>query len=459
MPTLLICTPTFTPVGGIETWIDRLCRATAGSNWRAVVGLVRGSSGHRPEKWIDEHPGLDTIEIDGRGMPAEGRIRAVARAIKKVRSDIALPVNLPDGCEAICRLKSQGHTVRYLMTMGGNLPSQIADMRRYRNFIDLLACPGALTTRLAVDWAGLPPQRVRHIPNGAEPATAKRVPRRPGEPIRLGYVGRFSQRDKRVLDLIGLCRHLGELGVDYRLDVVGSGGCEDQLRRGLAEVASEQAVRFRGSMTVDALYRDVYPQLDGLLLFSSSESFGIVLVEAMMNGVVPISSRFVGHRSERLVEEEQTALLFDVGDTAAAARQCERLAQDRDLWQRLSTAGRERMTANYTWERSIARWIQAFEAALAVEPAVGQLPARLNGLAGRLDRLGAPPALTDLFRRVRRKLLGVPRGMIGGEEWPMVNTDYDRTYLEGIERVIEQLDREAQSLNLTQPIAKGNAAQ
>ncbi len=443
---ILFCSQTYTPIGGVETWLDTLCRSLAEKRWQPIVALVRGSEAHRPETWKEAHPGLRTTEIDGRGLNAVGRIRAIERCIRRVKPDIFVPVGVVDAYDAICHLKLKGSSTRLVMTIHGNTPSLIADMARYQNFADLVVCPGALTCRLATQWVRVPEERVRHVPNGVFSPRVEHRPRKAGQPIRLGYVGRLVQRDKRVLDLISFCQKLETKQTSYSLDIVGAGESEDELKRGLIERVGQGTVRFHGPLSLDEIYTRIYPQLDCLLLFSPQESFGMALVEAMAHGVVPVSTAFVGQRTEGFLSPQENCLLFEVGDTGAAAANVKWLQARSEVWSQLSRQAKASVRS-YDWGSSTTKWSQLFESLFSAEPVAGQsAPQRPLGPDGKLDRAGLPPLLIDALRYLRRQIVGLPPLMIGGEEWPFINKDHSPQVLEQISQFSQRLDRESPEL-------------
>ena len=376
---------------------------------------------HDPQKFRAFHPELETIEIDGRGLTSEGRIRALTRCLRKVKPVIALPMSLVEANQAVSRCKVSGQDVRLMIHAQGNLPPMLADLRYFHPVIDHVVCPGRLTQAVLQSWAGFSAGRLSHIPNGAACAQHKHRDNRSG-PLRLGFVGRFSQLDKRVLDMIGLVRQLKEKNVPFSLRIVGQGGEESTLRSALEEYPE---VTFCGAMSQDMLYRDFYPLIDVLVLFSASEAFGIVLAEAMMNGVVPVTSQFIGFFAEKLVIEEGTGLSFPVGDVEQAANQIRRLYVNPELRMRLSEQGRQHAESNYRWDSSLKRWEECFRRVVDLTPlrADGTTESQWPDSPGRLDRLGVPAAVTDVFRRIRRKLIG-PAVPGGGTEWPLHNIHY-----------------------------------
>jgi len=429
------------PFGGVETWLDRICGHLSGHGFSPVVGLVRGLRGNRPERYRAHHPDLDVVEIDGRGMNREGRVRALQRGIRKVAPAIVLPLGIVEANAAVIRSKLAGQEVRLLGCAQGNLPPMLADLRLYRDWFDGVVCPGRLTRRMLVEWAGFDPERVLNIANGADLPVVERLPERSDGVLRLGYVGRLSQPDKRVLDLVPLCHELTRRGVAFELLVAGDGPARADLEAGLAGFGSR--VRLLGAKDHESLYREVFPALDVLVLTSASEAFGIVLVEAMMHGVVPVSSRYHGFHSEGLVREGETGLSFEVGDMAAAALAVQSLQAEPERLEALR-AGAKRHGAEYTWQKSLSQWEQALRA-LACAPVVhaGSAPPPLPGEGtGRLERLGLPAGAIDMLRRLRRATLG-PAVPPGGEEWPLFHRVHTADELDAIREALVRIDAAA----------------
>lgn len=437
MTRILFFMHTVSPIGGVETWLDRVCQHLTGRGFEPVVGLARGQKANSPERYRQHHPNLDAIEIDGRGLNREGRIRALMRGIDKVKPSIVMPLGIVDANDAVLRSKLAGRDVRLLGRAQGNLPPMLADLRLYRDAFDGVVCPGRLTRRMLVEWGGFAPERVLNISNGADAPVTNRLPRRQDGVLRLGYVGRLSQPDKRVLDLVPLCDELDRLGIPFQLDVAGDGPARDELAAGVARFGAR--VRLLGTKSREVLYREVYPALDVLVMTSASEAFGIVLVEAMMHGVVPVSSRYHGFHSEGLVREGETGVSFDVGDMAAAARLVQHLqahpGELDDLSARASAHG-----ASYTWTKSMARWELALRDLAAAPAIVARMPTGLpTHKPGRLDRLGVPAGAVDGLRRLRRAVLG-PAVAAGGIEWPLYNHHHSSAELESIREALLRID-------------------
>jgi glycosyltransferase involved in cell wall biosynthesis len=434
--TVLFCSQTASAIGGVEEWLDRLCAGLDPSKWQARVALVRGSKVHDPDGFRAAHPSLDTVEIDGRGLPQEGRIRAVMRCVEAVRPHIFVPLVVADAHIAAARLRARDAHARYLLTLHGHTPPQLIHARELLPFVDLAVGPGRLTATL-LQRLGMPADRVRYIPNGARPATTVRRERSPGTPLRIGYVGRLTSGDKRAQDLVPIARGLQSLGVEFRLVIVGDG----PERKRIADELVGAPVQFLGPVSHDRLYAEIYPELDVLVLCSRSESFGIVLVEAMQHGVVPVCSDYLGRSSEGLVRQGENGLVFPVGDAARAAELLSRLAADEAERQRLSVAAQAGVSGRYGWPDCVGAWQAALDECMSLPARTVPGPDSAEAsVAFRGENATLPAGVLDAVRRVRRAVLGVPTAMHGGEEWPWVPLKRAPGELEAMQRLCEELD-------------------
>ena len=95
------------------------------------------------------------------------------------------------------------------------------------------------------------------------------------------YVGRLEMTEKRVDRLIEVWRRMADRFPNWRLDIVGDGSA----RKNLEELAGNlPRVTFHGFQKPEGFYA----KAKILLLTSDFEGFGLVLVEAMIAGCVPM---------------------------------------------------------------------------------------------------------------------------------------------------------------------------
>jgi len=437
---ILFFMATSSSVGGVETWLDRFCERWAGSEFEVIVGLVRGSESHSPRRFRDFHPHLQVVEVDGAGLDCHGRVLALMRCIRSVRPDMVFPMGVVEAFEATIRCQQAGATVKLMARTQGNLPAMLADLRAYRNWVQMVICPGRLAMDMLVHWGGFQSERMRHVPNGSDRPVHFRVLPERSAPLRLGYVGRMTQGDKRSTDLIRFHQALTATETPFTLDIVGDGPCFQQIQ---SAIGNADNVTLHGALAHAEVYERVFPRLDVMMLFSTSESFGIVIPEAMMHGVVPVTSEFIGVYSERLNLHGETGLTFSVGDMQMAAQQIMKLHLDRALLKKLSTNGMKH-AQRFTWEACLDGWGQALREAVAESPVKSPQPfiELSRPTPSRLTRLGMPSTVVDLLRRLRRLFFGtaVPPG---GEEWPLFRRHYSEEELREIEMITRRIDQRA----------------
>ena len=126
---------------------------------------------------------------------------------------------------------------------------------------------------------------------------------------------------QRVGDILIACKSLSDRGYDIRVSVVGSGVLLGELKKLAKELGL--ASTFHSFVNQDNL-REHYLSTDLLVLGSESESWGLVVNEAMQCGLPVVVSDACGC-SEDLVTE-YTGEVFRVGDVKALANAIERVA-------------------------------------------------------------------------------------------------------------------------------------
>jgi hypothetical protein len=374
---------------------------------------------------------LDCVDFDGRDGTRLGRSRGIARVVRKLEPDVVLVARLFDAYAAVCDLKRRGREIRLATTVQAYEPEYLADLAAYAPFIDLCVTSGRLIVEAIKRFADIPLERVCSIPGGARsPLRAKSKPVH--ETLRLGYVGRLDAEQKRVLDLVAVLRLLRDAGVLFHCTIAGAGPAQELLRQALREAGVEGQVTFRGWLSVEELYRDVYPNLDVLLHFAAWEGITIAPREAMAHGVVPVVSKFVGCLAEGHFRHGENALLFDVGDVGGAAWHVSALARDRQALARLADGAMRSETGIYSEEGALDAWAAALTACLE-NPLRRQekLPALPFPPPGRLERYGVPPQLASFLRRASGRR---PRHHDPGSEWPHWSGLWSKQCLEQIRR-------------------------
>jgi glycosyltransferase involved in cell wall biosynthesis len=396
---LFVGTPSYSLHGGVERILESLARHLPPRGFEVTIGLAHGARFHDPARFRKAFPEMHTVDVDGRSGTTYGRRRALRRAIETVDPDVVLMARMFDVYPVASALKLHGHRLRLAVTIQAYESDYFCDLVRYAPFVDTCITSGE---RIASAVCALTDVPATSIPGGVAPATRTRTAH--AGPLRLGYVGRVEQVQKRILDLPLLAAELERRGIPFTMDVAGEGTMMDELRTRLPNAS------YHGWVSTSDLYERIYPELDVLVHFAEWEGLTIAPREAMVHGVVPVVSRFIG--AEDFVDEVN-ALTFDVGDISAAADAITRLDRDRGLLERLSRAARESQTGIRSEQGAIDAWAAAFREAVAQPPRLGTSLPRESRDSGFLTRAGVPDALSEVVRRIRKREHGDP-----GSEWP-----------------------------------------
>ncbi len=189
--------------------------------------------------------------------------------------------------------------------------------------------------------------RVRAIPWGADPPVSAPAPaRRPGGELNVLFVGQMRPY-KGVETLLAAAAGQAWL----KLTLVGDGAELGRYRR-LAERLPAANARFTGRLP-DAELHHQYGIADVVVLPSVTlaEAFGLVLIEGMAAGCVPVASDLPGVRDIA----SPTGLVVPAGDADALRAALRGLARDTARLERLQRASRLAAQA-LTWDRCVTSY-------------------------------------------------------------------------------------------------------
>jgi len=179
----------------------------------------------------------------------------------------------------------------------------------------------------------------RVIPTGIDP-TKYQNPERVNPPVTITYVGRLESV-KGVDDFLAAAAPLTADYPNLKVQVAGRYEEGNPLVR-----QYEKQVHFLG-------LRDDVPQIlattDIFALASYSEGLSNAIMEAMASGCAPVVSDVGGNRF--LIQNGISGFLFPAGDREALHSHLKRLIEDPAKRQSIGKAARERIDAEFSWEK------------------------------------------------------------------------------------------------------------
>lgn len=185
------------------------------------------------------------------------------------------------------------------------------------------------------------------------------------------FVGRFIAVKNLPLLLEGYARYVAATGPSARrLCLVGDGPLDAQLREQAAQLGIAHLVEFAGFASSAEVARRLAKAL-ALVLPSYSETWGLVLNEAMILGIPQIVSEQCGAR-DTLLRNLISGVAFEAGSSESLAAALSHVAGDEARWRAMAHANLER-----SWLADVAVFADSVEALVDRQPGgTGGSPAR-----------------------------------------------------------------------------------
>lgn len=210
----------------------------------------------------------------------------------------------------------------------------------------------------AVIDLGISSDSVQVIPNGVDtthfipPTNTKR------DKVIL-YVGTLIER-KGLKYLFTAVPKVLRTFPDYRLVLVGDGPQNASLHQLAKDLGILEQVSFVGFQPPDQI-RTWMQRAQALVLPSTEEGMGVVLLEAMACGTPIIGSRVDGIQD---VISPDVGLLVPPADSSALTEAIQTLLSDRRKWRDMSHHARVRAVTHYDWDQIATRFVALYKSLL-----------------------------------------------------------------------------------------------
>jgi len=246
----------------------------------------------------------------------------------------------------------------------------------YEHAAGLLACGPSVVDEIEAEYGlSLRDGRLGLVPHGLPDRAPLPGPVGPGphDGITILYVGRLEAR--KGIDVLLECA--GDLlGRHPEVTIVIAG--DDTLRtpsgrtfrtefEGSAPPSLAARVQFLGPVD-DVALSALYAGCDVLVVPSRFESFGLMLLEAMMFAK-PVVAAAVGGMAE-IVLDGESGLLVPPGDAGALAEALGRLIESAELRRRFGEVGRHRYEELYSQAAMVEGAVTFYRSLLAATPAL-----------------------------------------------------------------------------------------
>ncbi len=200
------------------------------------------------------------------------------------------------------------------------LLSKYRAFTRFRNGRYYLLCSGAYTASdfdiirafpgKKMRWGYFPP--LKTYEEGEPERTKQLAASEKGGSVILTWAGRFMDVKHPEL-VLALARNLKERGIDFHLNMIGSGGKEEEYRAFVQQEGLTEKVTFHGFLSPEEVRRIM--EQSRIFIFTSDhgEGWGAVLNEAMNSGCAVIAGSEAGG-VPALIRHGENGLIYNGTD-------------------------------------------------------------------------------------------------------------------------------------------------
>jgi hypothetical protein len=340
---------------------------------------------------------IPVLCLDQRRMIFEDRLKIILQNLTRFQPTVAVSTLGAISFEVL-RYLPRG-ILRVGMAQSHD-PNVYEMMRHYTPWMDLAAM---VSQAMKQEAAGMPEFArvpVACLPYGVSMCQDTELPARDfTRPLRILYLGRLSQEQKRVRLFPEILREIRDRGMPFHWTIAGSGEERGFLETNLKTSSPTQTISFAGPVS----YADVPAMLkqhDIYLLASDYEGLPLSLLEAMGYGLVPVVSDLKSGIGD--VVNKNAGLLVPVNDVSGYARALIHLHEHRAELAAKSAAARARVQQEFSAAAMTNRWLAAFP---STNPVIEPWPRRwrIHGVltAGNSLRFSRP---ARILRRLAMRM-------------------------------------------------------
>jgi glycosyltransferase involved in cell wall biosynthesis len=233
-------------------------------------------------------------------------------------------------------------------------------LKHYSRFVNRSVGVSSEICGMFESYCGVTREKIDWIPYGVTPGPTVRLNDSVGT-LKIVYVGRLAEPDKKVSDLIKIVQRLRTTDLDYSLNVIGDGPVMPLFQKELADEIGTGRVCMSGWLAKPTVLQCLRESSVSLLV-SESEGFPIALVEAMANGCCPIVTD-IESGNKQLVQDGVNGFVVPVGDIGAFVDRIKFLASDRERLSEMRVKAWE-TGKEYSVDRMVSNYISCFEGAI-----------------------------------------------------------------------------------------------
>ena len=336
-------------VGGSTTW---LCDLAGELLKRGMAVRVFSLKENHPLAAEYRERGIEVVVQNDRRLIYEERLLATLEAVSDFQPTVVVGWTGAPAYEAL-RYVPQG--IQRIGVLHSDFPPVYEAAKPYEPSMDQIAVLSPRMVEASLASFQCPPDKIRLIRLGVEiPEAAGHRDRDDAEPLRILYLGRVQQEQKRVLLFPEILRHLSATSMPFVWTIAGDGSERAQLEELMISKNPAQVVRVIGGVAYSKIHA-LLQEHDIFLLASDYEGLSHTLLEAMGQGLVPVVSDIPSGMRE--VVDGTTGVLVDVNDVPGYARAMHWLHSHRPEMAVMSQAAAQRVRDQFSIQVMTDQWL------------------------------------------------------------------------------------------------------
>jgi glycosyltransferase involved in cell wall biosynthesis len=352
------------PLGGSTTF---LCNLAGEFVRRDIPTQILSFQKENPLASDFQRLGISVFCQDEKSNIYEDRMLAILRQLAEFKPSAVL-ANL--GSESFETLRYLPKSVYRIGIVQSDDPGVYEEMQIYVPHLNALAAVSKKIEQELGPIAALQKIPVFYLPYGV-PMPENLPSRASHQPLKILYLGRLYQEQKRVRLFPEILEQLKSTGMPFIWTIAGEGPERNFLEQTMKS-SPEQTVRFIGKVSYENV-PECLNENDVFLLGSDYEGLPLSLLEAMGHGLVPVVSDLPSGIGE--VVNETNGIKVPIHDVAGYAEAIFWLHGHRKEMSRMADAAREKVKTDFSVFAMTERWLTVFS---KVKDEIPQWPATWN---------------------------------------------------------------------------------
>lgn len=340
-------------LGGIEEWTKQIVNCLCDKNYNVNI-IYSGNIQYANKKYIYVKLSEDIDE-------KLNNIKGIVNCILENNTKILITSHPDELLKAACVLKYLKHDIKIICVIHEGIESNYKDYQKYDKYIDIYMgvsidiCEG-------LENSGINKSKIFHMTcpvNFIDKYEKKRnYTLNKENPIQIGYAGRIEIEQKRMDLLIKLILELERLNINYNFNIAGDGSYKNQMQLMINKNGLNEKVRFLGRIDRKDIYK-FWQSNDICVNIADYEGRSISIMEAMVNGAVPIVTRTSGIKED--IHNGVEGFYVNIGDYESMAKKIQQLEDNRDYIKELGSNAKEEMQLKCDINNHITFWIDILD--------------------------------------------------------------------------------------------------